>query len=105
MGRIIVAVAVQVIALSVVTQPNSVGDLFAAIVQICAVAVHDLAKQPVPDQAGRQQFPLAVAAIFQEHKGSFCLLIGSDKLPAIFNAVGTAHFQSRNFAGLHAGNR
>ena len=79
----------------------AVNDLGAQVVAIAALAVNDLTEQALLDHVHDQHFCLAVAAVLQEHEGSFGLLVGADESPAIINGVGTTNLHGHGNAVLH----
>ena len=98
---IVIAVSGKIIAQTVVAILHTSADLTAQIVAVRTVAVYHLAQFAHTGQFGGEKFPFAIAAIFQEHEGNLGFLPCMDQMPAIFDAVGTAYFQTGDLTGPH----
>ena len=68
---------------------------------IAALTVDDLTEQSLSDHVHDAHLDLAVAAILQQHEGSFGSLVGADQVPAVLDGVGAAYFHAHGDAPLH----
>ena len=100
-GGIVVAVPGQVVPQPVVTDLHAAADLPTQVVAVRAVGVDHLAQLALTDHTGGDQLVLAVAAVFQEHKGGLCLFPCAYQFPAVVHAVAAADLQAADLALLH----
>ncbi len=101
-GRVIVAVAGQIIAHAVVVVLlGAVGELAAQVVAVAARAVRNLAEDALPHHVRHHQLAAAVAAVFKQHAGHAGLLRGVHERPAVLEVVGAADLDPGVNAGAH----
>ena len=101
MGGVVFAVAVLVVAESVVASFRTVGDFVPQVVLVAAFAVYDLAEQAFTHHLHYHQFVPVIAAVFQQHAVDAGLFIGVHQLPAVVQRIGAAHFGTGLLAAFH----
>ena len=75
--------------------------LFPQVVSVAAFTVNNLSENALFNHIHNRHLCLSVAAVFKEHKGRFCSLIRTNKLPTVVNGICSANLHSNGYSLLH----
>ena len=98
---VVFAVAIDVVFKAVVAYLLAAKNFGAQVVHVTALAMNYLTEKSLLDHVHSHHFKSAVAAVFEEHKGSFCSHLSFYKVESLLYIVSTANLKSCGNACLH----
>lgn len=101
MGRIVLAISVDVVVQAVMAVLSSESNLVAEVMLIAALTMNDGSENALLGHVGNHHLIPAIDTVFQKHHWYMGPLIGIYDLPALLNGISASHFTAHIFSCFH----